>query len=712
MPLAIDTLLYNRYRIEKVIAKGGMGSIYRAHDESLGVHVAVKENLFTTEDSTRQFRREATILAGLRHPNLPRVTDHFVLPDQGQYLVMDFIEGEDLKERIQRSGTLPEEEIVLIGSVICGALEYLHTRTPPIVHRDIKPGNIKIAPDGGIFLVDFGIAKISKPGVETTVGAQSLTPGFAPPEQYGKGTDPRSDIYSLGATLYMALTGIVPKNGLARMMKEEQLIPIRDLNPNISTALANCIEKSLEVEREQRYQSAENFKQELLSASTGARRKHEVQGGTVRVEPAPTPKTDMPSTVSTMPVRTHEEMPVSVPDANAKKKHFPVLPLAVGLVVLIAIAVIATLAFSNGFFSRLGIAQNSTNTPAATPITTTNTAVPNTPINTVTATTEPTSTEVVILSTEIPTETPSPTDTPTPQATPLGSGSGQLAFVSERSGMPQIYLMNLDGSDQHAITNEISGACQPDWSPDGEKLVYVSPCTINESSNPITEVHSGASMFIVQADGTNRRPLTTIPGGDFDPAWSPDGEWIAFTSYRDHLSPTDLNLYVYNLSDNSVTQLTADLNIDRRPAWSPDGTQIAFQRQSTLGSTQINIINIASSSITIFSNRQVTDAFMPAWSSQNFIGFVQGNPTSVPMLQQIEPGNVPAVHLSDQPAWDVDFSSDGVWIVFESMQTADDASRNYDIYLMLIEDGSVTRLTQDASRDYQPAWRPALFSEK
>ena len=164
-----------------------MGSIYLAADQSLNVQVAVKENKFSTDDHTRQFHREATILAGLRHQNLPRVTDHFVIPGQGQYLVMDYIEGEDLKDRIERLVTIPEEEVVLIGSAICDALSYLHSRTPPIVHRDIKPGNIKITPSGDIHLVDFGIAKISSPGEGTTTGAQSLTPGFAPPEQYGKG---------------------------------------------------------------------------------------------------------------------------------------------------------------------------------------------------------------------------------------------------------------------------------------------------------------------------------------------------------------------------------------------------------------------------------------------------------------------------------------------------------------------------------------------
>jgi serine/threonine protein kinase len=112
----------------------------------------VKENLFTTDEAARQFRLEAIILANLRHPNLPRVTDHFTLKDRGQYLVMDFIEGEDLRERMERVGTIPEDDVIVIGAAICDALTYLHTRTPTIIHRDIKPGNVKIAPNGHIVL--------------------------------------------------------------------------------------------------------------------------------------------------------------------------------------------------------------------------------------------------------------------------------------------------------------------------------------------------------------------------------------------------------------------------------------------------------------------------------------------------------------------------------------------------------------------------------
>ena len=246
MTLEKNVLLHNRYRIVEILGQGGMGSVYRAVDENLGVVIALKENLFTTDEYSRQFRLEAVILANLRHPNLPRVSDHIVLGDQGQYLVMDFIEGEDLRYRMERMGMLSEEDAVHIGASICDALAYLHTRKPPILHRDIKPGNVKITPDGHIFLVDFGLAKVYQNATQaTTTGARAMTPGYSPPEQYGTArTDPRTDIYSLGATLYAALSGVIPEDGLARAMDNAQLTPLRKRNSKVSRRLAAAIEKS------------------------------------------------------------------------------------------------------------------------------------------------------------------------------------------------------------------------------------------------------------------------------------------------------------------------------------------------------------------------------------------------------------------------------------------------------------------------------------
>ena len=236
-----------------------MGAVYSALDTVLNIQVAVKENTQTGEQFERQFRREAALLSHLNHPNFPRVTDHFAIPGTGQYLVMDFIEGQDLREKLALQSVLPESEVLTIGSTACGALAYLHSRQPPVVHRDIKPGNIKISPGGQVFLVDFGLAKLSHTGQATTTGAQALTPGYAPPEQYGQGTEPRSDIYALGATLYAALTGKIPQDGLDRAMGNVVLTPIQQHNPAVSSQTARVIEKALNVRPEDRFQTAGEF---------------------------------------------------------------------------------------------------------------------------------------------------------------------------------------------------------------------------------------------------------------------------------------------------------------------------------------------------------------------------------------------------------------------------------------------------------------------
>src|SRR5579859_3571972 len=158
MPLQIDSLLNDRYRIKGVLGQGGMGAVYLATDESLGVPCAVKENLNLSPETDRMFRREANLLAGLRYSSLPRVTNHFILGEQ-QYLVMDYIEGEDLRQRLAREGPLPEPQVLAWAAQLCDALTYLHTRNPPVVHRDVKPANIKITPAGDVAPVDFGVAK-------------------------------------------------------------------------------------------------------------------------------------------------------------------------------------------------------------------------------------------------------------------------------------------------------------------------------------------------------------------------------------------------------------------------------------------------------------------------------------------------------------------------------------------------------------------------
>ena len=231
MPLHAGSVLNNRYRIEDKLGRGGMGAVYLAFDQTLQIRVALKENLNLNPESERQFQREATLLASLRHPHLPRVTDHFILEGQ-QYLVMDFIEGVDLHSRAAEQPPTVEE-VLSWADELASALTYLHTRQPPVIHRDIKPSNIKLQPDGKVVLVDFGIAKLFEQAA-TTTGARGLTPGYSPPEQYGGArTDGRSDEFSLAATLYALLTGRPPADSIERMLNKEQLAPARSLNPKV-----------------------------------------------------------------------------------------------------------------------------------------------------------------------------------------------------------------------------------------------------------------------------------------------------------------------------------------------------------------------------------------------------------------------------------------------------------------------------------------------
>lgn len=267
MTLSPGYILNNRYRIVKLLGQGGFGAVYRAWDLNLESPRALKENLVTSEDAQRQFKREAQILDKLSHPNLTKVIDHFIIPDQGQYLVMEFVEGQDLQEMLNARGSpLPETQVLPWISQICDALSYLHSQNPPIIHRDIKPANIKITPQGKAMLVDFGIAKVFDAGMQTSTGARALTPGYAPLEQYGKGkTDARTDLYALGATLYTVLTGEKPMESVERAIKDD-LTPPEKLNPKLSTTpLCSVLHRALEMNPDRRFQSAAEFKSSLQS---------------------------------------------------------------------------------------------------------------------------------------------------------------------------------------------------------------------------------------------------------------------------------------------------------------------------------------------------------------------------------------------------------------------------------------------------------------
>jgi len=282
MPLLLNQgeVLRGRYKIREKVGQGGMGSIYLADDTRLEGRVcALKEVEYESalpdnirEQAREQFMREATVLARLDHPNLPKVSDFFSYESR-DYLVMDYVPGEDLRtlmlEARRKKTFLPENEVLGWANQLADALTYLHSQEPPIIHRDIKPSNLKITPSGMLKLVDFGLVKILAPDEETITIIQGHgTALYTPLEQYGGDdihTDIRADIYSFGSTLYHILTNEPPVDARKRFLDPSSLTPLREFNPALSVRTQRAVLWAMALHPDERPSTVEIFRESLLS---------------------------------------------------------------------------------------------------------------------------------------------------------------------------------------------------------------------------------------------------------------------------------------------------------------------------------------------------------------------------------------------------------------------------------------------------------------
>jgi eukaryotic-like serine/threonine-protein kinase len=278
-PLKNGEVLRGRYKIREPIGQGGMGSIYLADDTRLkGRECALKEVEYDRalpenirEEAREQFLREATVLARLDHPNLPKVSDIFSSGPR-DYLVMDYVPGKDLRtlmlEARRNKKFLAEQEVLAWADQIANALSFLHSQEPPIVHRDIKPSNLKLMPHGLIKLVDFGLVKILAPEeVTITIIQGQGTALYTPLEQYGGSdvhTDIRSDIYAFGATLYHLLTNEPPADARSRFLQPERLVPLRQINPTLLTSTEKAVLWAMSLHPDERPATINDFRQALL----------------------------------------------------------------------------------------------------------------------------------------------------------------------------------------------------------------------------------------------------------------------------------------------------------------------------------------------------------------------------------------------------------------------------------------------------------------
>jgi serine/threonine protein kinase len=384
--LSVGSVLHERYRVVRVLGKGGMGAVYLVEDTKLyGKLWAVKELLERFVDandraeSVAQFQQEAKLLVGLRHPNLPQIVDAF--EQEGRhYLVMEFVEGLTLEAMLEQApeGAFTEEQVLEWTGQICDVLNYLHSHDPPVIFRDLKPANIMITPEGRVKLIDFGVARLFDPSKGTDT-LKMGTVGYAPPEQYaGQGqTTPRSDVYALGATLYELLTGDNPE------AHPFVFTPVRAVNRRVSTQTSLTIDKAVQLDPNDRFPSALAMKAALR---------------------------------------------------GKKKVRWPLIAALVGGPLLLAgIAVGAYFAF---FWGRPGeeveptvpvvaVVETDTPTPSATP-----TQIPtSTPLPTLTPTATP-------LPTDTPTLTPAPTLTPTLTPSPIPTAKPTLNVTAGPTSEP------------------------------------------------------------------------------------------------------------------------------------------------------------------------------------------------------------------------------------------------------------------------------------
>lgn len=342
--LAAGLVLQNRYRVIKQLGQGGMGAVYEAVDERLDTTIALKETLFSDERLRRQFEREARLLARMHHPALPRVSDHFGEGD-GQFLVMQYIAGEDLAYMMaHKRGPFPPDQVLTWGDQLLDALDYLHTQDPQIIHRDIKPQNLKLTARGQIILLDFGLAKGQTGEVSrapTTASIFGYTPNYAPLEQIqGLGTDPRSDIYALAATLYHLMTAVKPPDALSRAAaivngQDDPLQPANEINRSVGPGVARVLARAMNQNREQRYSSASEMRLALKGSAEVPTLSDKAEAATVLFnEPAKTVTDKAAGTTKASVVQTGETTVVR------KRPRARIAPWAIGAAAIVLIGIV------------------------------------------------------------------------------------------------------------------------------------------------------------------------------------------------------------------------------------------------------------------------------------------------------------------------------------------------------------------------------------
>jgi Tol biopolymer transport system component/tRNA A-37 threonylcarbamoyl transferase component Bud32 len=611
MPLQTgDTLLKGQYRILGVIDQGGFALVYHARDTLLGRDVAIKELMSSAVSDPQWLKRffvEARATVELRNDHI--VATHTLFAESGnRYLVMEYMPGGSLEDALQKRYRLPVDEAVRVAREVCEGLSYAHRRG--IVHCDLKPANVLFAADGTAKVADFGIAHVSSHGARsqhwaTTGQFVAGTLEYMSPKQIeGERSDPRIDLYALGALLYHALTGrpyadfddsATPASigHNLDLIRHHQPAPPSTHNSLVPPWLDDLVLRLLAKRPQDRPDTAPEVLALLDPAVPAA------QG-----PPTPPP-------------------PAAGPFPSLRQRHLPTWARFVALGVLLVLLLGVTL---TTLFGGWGIGQG-TPTPTVT-------------VNTWTASATPT-----------PIPTPTPTHTPTPISEPsLPPGSDHIAFASGAADSLQICVMNVEDRSQTCLTYNGALNESPAWSPDGKRLAFHS----RQDGN--------FEVYGMNADGTEQKNLTNHPADDGSPSLSPDGSQIAFDSNRDG----NAEIYVMDAEGSGVTNLTKHPANDRQPAWSPDGSRLAFMSDRD-ENAEIYVMDADGSNQTRLTFGPESDE-SPAWSPDGerivFFSYRDGS-TEIYVMNADGSG---VRRLTNNPAGDGSpcWSPDGERIAFDS----------------------------------------------
>lgn len=729
--IAQGTILSRRYFLEEELGAGGMGTVYAAVDLRTGARVAVKvPHAFLIRDPqyVERLRREAQIAASMRSTRVALVTD-FAEHEGIPYLVMEYVPGQTLADRIAEQGALPPEEALRVTLEIARALDAAHAAG--IIHRDLKPHNIRLTSEGDVKVLDFGIARMEGQVALTAVSVFMGSPDYAAPERMEGPGDIRSDIYSLGVTLYEMLTGRLPfGSGTAWTILNRHLHePPPPLPEGFPPMVYPIVDRCLVKRPEDRYQTPRELAQDLTAALRQLDRDQDMAGRSA-THPTPLPAPPQPAGAAigtdagnrtdvaaapphrTGPTRESTDSAAAGRDAGApaptrlpRMGRGPALVAAAAAVAAVAVIALAALLLVR----RGGSAEPAGSAPA-------DDAGPLTFI-------QPGEGARVRGPVTVRVRADGLNLTPPAAGDPEGRHLHYFVDLDPAlvvgPGQPvptgQANIIHTAETEQpldlppgmHTVTVVVTGNDHRPLDPPLQKKVTFSVLpdlggARSGAAAPIAYqslVDGKWSLFTVNGDGRGLRRLSAGAGNDLSPAWSPDGKQIAFESNRDGA----LRIYVMNADGSDVRRITAGPGSDRKPSWSPDGKLIVFQSDRD-GQDLLYVVAVAGGEVRQLTHGPGNDAH-PVWSPDGaliaFHSQRSGNSRlyTVPVVGG-EPAEVATGAGNDiNPAW----SPDGTRLAFASFRGG-----RWDIYVVPAEGGEPRRVTDSAAnvQNDAPSWSP------